>query len=45
MLRNRKSPGEDTITSEMLKYEGDMLIKETIKMTKQTFLTGIIPEE
>jgi hypothetical protein len=29
----------------MLKYEGDMLIKETIKMTKQTFLTGIIPEE
>jgi hypothetical protein len=44
-MRNKKSPGEDTITDGMLKYGVDMIIKIIIKMIKQMFLTARIPEK
>jgi hypothetical protein len=43
-LRNVKSPGQNTITNEMLKYAGDTLIKVIIKMEKEIFLNARIPE-
>ena len=45
LLKNRKSPGEDTITNEMIKHGGEKLHKEIIKLIKQIFQESRIPDD
>lgn len=44
-LKNRKSAGPDEITNEMLKYGGETLHKEIVKLQKQIFTNLSIPQE
>jgi hypothetical protein len=44
-LKNRKSPGEDGIINEMIKYGGPTLWKEITVLIKQIFKSFKIPEE
>ena len=41
-LKNRKSPGEDGITNEMIKYG---LISEIVKLIKQIFQRSKVPDD
>ena len=42
-LKNHKSPGEDGITNEMIKYGGPKLWHETTVLIKQIFKSSNIP--
>jgi hypothetical protein len=42
-LKNRKSPGEEGITNEIIKYGGPKLWHETIVLIKQIFRSSKIP--
>lgn len=44
-LRNRKSPGEDGITNELIKYEGPNARNATIILIRQIFQNCVIPSE
>lgn len=44
-LKNRKSPGDDGITNEMIKYGGERLLSEIIKLVKQIFQKTKIPDD
>jgi len=44
-LRNRKTPGEDSITNEMIKHGGSKLWQEMTVLIKQIFHLSKIPEE
>ena len=44
-LKNRKSPGPDKITNEMLKYGGDELMIELSHLYSMIMSTGEVPQE
>ena len=44
-LKNRKSPGQDGIPNELLKYGGESLIQQLTKLTQKIFYQQRIPNE
>lgn len=44
-LKNRKSPGQDTITNELLKYGGQTLVQQLTELIQKILDQKKIPDE
>ena len=44
-FKNRKSPGNDEVTIEMILASGDFGIKKIVELAKKIYNTGYIPKE
>ena len=42
-LKNKKAPGNDSITNEMIKYSDDLMLVKLEKLFKKAFKTGYYP--